>query len=254
MGTLERSYLLRTLGQVTERPQHMLMRVSVGIHGDDIESAIETYNMMSQGWFTHATPTLFNAGTPKPQMSSCFLLTMKEDSIDGIYDTLTQCAKISQSAGGIGLSIHDIRAKGSYIKGTNGTSNGIVPMLKVFNDTARYVDQGGGKRKGAFAIYLEPWHADIMDFLDLKKNHGKEEQRARDLFYGLWIPDLFMQRVKENGDWTLFCPNEAYDQESGKGLMDVWGAEFEQMYTQLEAAGKGRKTVKAQELWFRVLD
>lgn len=246
--TLERSYLLRTLGQVTERPQHMLMRVSVGIHGDDLESAIETYNMMSQGWFTHATPTLFNAGTPKPQMSSCFLLTMKEDSIDGIYDTLTQCAKISQSAGGIGLSIHDIRAKGSYIKGTNGTSNGIVPMLKVFNDTARYVDQGGGKRKGSFAIYIEPWHADIMDFLDLKKNHGKEEQRARDLFYALWVCDLFMQRVEDGGNWTLMCPNEC------PGLSDVYGKEFEALYTKYEAEGKGRETIKAQELWFKILE
>ena len=246
--TLERSYLLRTLGQVTERPQHMLMRVSVGIHGDDLESAIETYNMMSQGWFTHATPTLFNAGTPKPQMSSCFLLTMKEDSIDGIYDTLTQCAKISQSAGGIGLSIHDIRAKGSYIKGTNGTSNGIVPMLKVFNDTARYVDQGGGKRKGSFAIYIEPWHADVMDFLDLKKNHGKEEQRARDLFYALWVCDLFMQRVEDGGNWTLMCPNEC------PGLSDVYGKEFEALYTKYEAEGKGRETIKAQELWFKILE
>lgn len=246
--TLERSYLLRTLGQVTERPQHMLMRVSIGIHGDDLESAIETYNMMSQGWFTHATPTLFNAGTPKPQMSSCFLLTMKEDSIDGIYDTLTQCAKISQSAGGIGLSIHDIRAKGSYIKGTNGTSNGIVPMLKVFNDTARYVDQGGGKRKGSFAIYVEPWHADIMDFLDLKKNHGKEEQRARDLFYALWVCDLFMQRVEDGGDWTLMCPNEC------PGLSDTHGKKFEALYTKYEKEGKGRETIKAQELWFKILE
>lgn len=246
--TLERSYLLRTHGKVTERPQHMLMRVSVGIHGEDLESAIETYNMMSQGWFTHATPTLFNAGTPKPQMSSCFLLTMKEDSIDGIYDTLTQCAKISQSAGGIGLSIHDIRAKGSYIKGTNGTSNGIVPMLKVFNDTARYVDQGGGKRKGSFAIYMEPWHADIMDFLDLKKNHGKEEQRARDLFYAMWICDLFMQRVEDGGDWTLMCPNEC------PGLSDVYGKEFEALYTKYETEGRGRETIKAQELWFKILE
>lgn len=246
--TLERSYLLRTLGKVTERPQHMLMRVSVGIHGEDLESAIETYNMMSQGWFTHATPTLFNAGTPKPQMSSCFLLTMKEDSIDGIYDTLTQCAKISQSAGGIGLSIHDIRAKGSYIKGTNGTSNGIVPMLKVFNDTARYVDQGGGKRKGSFAIYMEPWHADIMDFLDLKKNHGKEEQRARDLFYAMWVCDLFMQRVEEGGDWTLMCPNEC------PGLSDAYGKEFEALYTKYETEGRGRETIKAQELWFKILE
>ena len=226
----------------------MLMRVAVGIHKDDMESAIETYNMMSEGWFTHATPTLFNAGTPKPQMSSCFLLTMKEDSISGIYDTLKQCAKISQNAGGIGLAIHDIRGTGSYIKGTNGTSNGIVPMLRVFNDTARYVDQGGGKRKGSFAIYIEPWHSDIFDFLELRKNHGKEEQRARDLFYALWTPDLFMKRVEENGDWTLMCPNEC------PGLADSWGPEFEALYTKYEAEGKGRKTIKAQDLWFKVLE
>ena len=224
------------------------MRVAVGIHKDDMESAIETYNMMSEGWFTHATPTLFNAGTPKPQMSSCFLLTMKEDSISGIYDTLKQCAKISQNAGGIGLAIHDIRATGSYIKGTNGTSNGIVPMLRVFNDTARYVDQGGGKRKGSFAIYIEPWHADVFDFLELRKNHGKEEQRARDLFYALWTPDLFMKRVEENGDWTLMCPNEC------PGLTDSWGEEFEALYTKYESEGKGRKTIKAQDLWFKILE
>ncbi|MDA0729168.1 MAG: ribonucleoside-diphosphate reductase subunit alpha [Bacteroidetes bacterium] len=246
--TLERSYLLKIDGKIAERPQQMLMRVAVGIHKDDMESAIETYNMMSEGWFTHATPTLFNAGTPKPQMSSCFLLTMKEDSISGIYDTLKQCAKISQNAGGIGLAIHDIRATGSYIKGTNGTSNGIVPMLRVFNDTARYVDQGGGKRKGSFAIYIEPWHADIFDFLDLRKNHGKEEQRARDLFFALWTPDLFMKRVEENGDWTLMCPNEC------PGLTDAWGPEFEALYTKYEAEGKGRKTIKAQDLWFKVLE
>ena len=222
--TLERSYLLRMNGKVVERPQHMLMRVSIGIHKEDINSAIETYNLMSERWFTHATPTLFNAGTPKPQMSSCFLLTMKDDSIDGIYDTLKQCAKISQSAGGIGLSIHNVRATGSYIKGTNGTSNGIVPMLRVFNDTARYVDQGGGKRKGSFAIYLEPWHADIFEFLELKKNHGKEENRARDLFYALWMPDLFMKRVEENGNWSLFCPQEA------PGLCDSYGKDFETLY------------------------
>ncbi|MGB0166912.1 MAG: ribonucleoside-diphosphate reductase subunit alpha [Luteibaculum sp.] len=246
--TLERSYLLKLNGKITERPQQMLMRVAIGIHHDDIESAIETYNMMSQGWFTHATPTLFNAGTPKPQMSSCFLLTAKEDSITGIYDTLKQCAKISQSAGGIGLSIHDIRAKGSYIKGTNGTSNGIVPMLKVFNDTARYVDQGGGKRKGSFAIYLEPWHADVFDFLDLKKNHGKEEMRARDLFYALWVPDLFMKRVEENGEWTLMCPNEC------PGLSDAHGEEFEKLYTRYESEGKGRKKVKAQDLWYKIIE
>jgi ribonucleoside-diphosphate reductase alpha subunit len=246
--TLTRSYLMRLNGEIAERPQQMLMRVSVGIHKRDIQSAIKTYNLMSEGWFTHATPTLFNAGTPKPQMSSCFLLTMKEDSIGGIYDTLKNCAQISQSAGGIGLSIHDIRAKGSYIKGTNGTSNGIVPMLRVFNDTARYVDQGGGKRKGSFAIYIEPWHADVFDFLELKKNHGKEEARARDLFYALWIPDLFMKRVKENGEWTLMCPHEC------PGLSDTHGAEFEALYTKYEAEGKGRKTIKAQDLWFKVLE
>ena len=246
--TLERAYLLKINGQIAERPQHMLMRVAVGIHKTDIESAVKTYELMSERWFTHATPTLFNAGTPKPQMSSCFLLTMQDDSIDGIYDTLKQCAKISQSAGGIGLAIHNVRATGSYIKGTNGTSNGIVPMLRVYNDTARYVDQGGGKRKGSFAIYIEPWHSDINDFLDLKKNHGKEEQRARDLFYALWIPDLFMKRVQENGEWTLMCPNEC------PGLSDVWGEEFETLYTKYETEGRGRKTVKAQELWFKILE
>ncbi len=246
--TMERSYLLKLHGKVAERPQHMFMRVAVGIHKEDIKSAIDTYNLMSEGWFTHATPTLFNAGTPKPQMSSCFLLTMKKDSISGIYDTLTQCAKISQSAGGIGLSIHDIRATGTYIKGTNGTSNGIVPMLRVFNDTARYVDQGGGKRKGSFAIYLEPWHADIFDFLDLKKNHGKEEQRARDLFYALWIPDLFMKRVEDNGEWTLMCPHEC------PGLSDTYGKAFEELYTRYEQEGKGRRKVKAQDLWFQILE
>ncbi|MEN9940787.1 MAG: hypothetical protein RL286_279, partial [Bacteroidota bacterium] len=246
--TLTRSYLMRLNGKIAERPQQMLMRVAVGIHKEDVQSAIKTYNLMSEGWFTHATPTLFNAGTPKPQMSSCFLLTMKEDSIEGIYDTLKSCAQISQSAGGIGLSIHDIRATGSYIKGTNGTSNGIVPMLRVFNDTARYVDQGGGKRKGSFAIYIEPWHADVFDFLDLKKNHGKEEQRARDLFYALWIPDLFMKRVKENGEWTLMCPHEC------PGLSDSHSAEFEALYTKYEQEGKGRKTIKAQDLWFKILE
>ncbi len=246
--TLERSYLLKLNGEVAERPQQMIMRVAVGIHKEDIDSAIETYHKMSEGWFTHATPTLFNAGTPKPQMSSCFLLTMKKDSIDGIYDTLKQCAQISQSAGGIGLSIHDIRAKGTYIRGTNGTSNGIVPMLRVFNDTARYVDQGGGKRKGSFAMYLEPWHADVFDFLDMRKNHGKEEMRARDLFYALWVPDLFMKRVEENGEWTLMCPHEC------PGLSDCYGEEFEKLYTKYEKEGKGRKTIKAQELWFKVLE
>lgn len=246
--TLERSYLLRMNGQVVERPQHMLMRVAVGVHGEDIDSVIETYNLMSQKWFIHATPTLFNAGTPKPQLSSCFLLSMTDDSISGIFETLSRCARISQSAGGIGLSIHNIRAKGSYIKGTGGTSNGIVPMLRVYNDTARYVDQGGGKRKGAFAVYIEPWHADIFDFLDLKKNHGKEEMRARDLFYAMWIPDLFMQRVKENGNWSLFDPNEA------PGLFDVHSGEFEALYHKYEEQGLARKTVKAQDLWFAILE
>jgi len=246
--TLERSYLLRMKGKVVERPQHMLMRAAVGIHGEDIGSAIQTYNMMSEKWFIHATPTLFNAGTPKPQLSSCFLLSMTEDSISGIFDTLARCARISQSAGGIGLSIHNVRAKGSYIKGTGGSSNGIIPMLRVYNDTARYVDQGGGKRKGAFAVYIEPWHADIFDFLDLKKNHGKEEMRARDLFYAMWIPDLFMQRVQENGNWSLFCPNEC------PGLYDTYGGEFEQLYHQYEQEGKARKTIRAQELWFAILE
>ena len=246
--TLEKSYLLRINGKVVERPQHLYMRVAIGIHQDDLDQAIKTYNLMSERWFTHATPTLFNAGTPKPQMSSCFLLTMKEDSIDGIYDTLKQTAKISQSAGGIGLAIHNIRATGSYIGGTNGTSNGIIPMLRVFNDTARYVDQGGGKRKGAFAVYLEPWHADVFAFLDLRKNHGKEELRARDLFYALWIPDLFMKRVEENGDWTLFCPNES------PGLQDCFGDAFVELYERYEREGRGRRTVKAQDLWFAILD
>lgn len=246
--TLEKSYLIRLDGKVVERPQHMLMRVAVGIHREDMDAAIETYNLLSERWFTHATPTLFNAGTPKPQLSSCFLLTMKDDSIDGIYDTLKQCAKISQSAGGIGLSIHHVRAKGSYIKGTNGVSNGIVPMLRNFDMTARYVDQGGGKRKGSFAIYLEPWHADIKDFLELKRNHGKEEMRARDLFYALWIPDLFMKRVEQNEDWSLFCPNEA------PGLSDCYGEEFERLFEKYEREGRARETVKAQELWFEILE
>jgi ribonucleoside-diphosphate reductase alpha chain len=245
--TLERSYLMKLDGKVAERPQHMLMRVSVGIHKDDIDAAIETYQLMSERWFTHATPTLFNAGTPKPQLSSCFLLTMKEDSIEGIYDTLKQCAQISQSAGGIGLSIHNIRATGSYIRGTNGVSNGIVPMLRNFDMTARYVDQGGGRRKGSFAVYLEPWHADIFSFLDLKKNHGKEELRARDLFYALWIPDLFMQRVENNETWSLFCPKEA------PGLSDCYGEDFEKLYQQYEREGRARKAIKAQELWFEIL-
>jgi ribonucleoside-diphosphate reductase alpha subunit len=246
--TLERSYLMKIDGKVVERPQHLLMRVAVGIHGEDIPAAIETYNLLSEKWFTHATPTLFNAGTPKPQLSSCFLLTMKDDSIDGIYDTLKQTAKISQSAGGIGLSIHNVRAKGSYIKGTGGTSNGIVPMLRNFDMTARYVDQGGGKRKGSFAIYLEPWHADVFDFLELKKNHGKEEMRARDLFYAMWIPDLFMKRIEDNEMWSLFCPNEA------PGLADCWGEDFERLYEKYEKEGKYRRQVKAQDLWFEILE
>jgi len=246
--TLERSYLLKLNGNIAERPQHMLMRVSIGIHLNDLDAALETYELMSKKFFTHATPTLFNSGTPKPQMSSCFLLTMKDDSIDGIYDTLKQTAKISQSAGGIGLSIHNVRATGSYIAGTNGTSNGIVPMLKVFNDTARYVDQGGGKRKGSFAMYIEPWHADIMSFLDLKKNHGAEELRARDLFYAMWMPDLFMKRVQEDAEWTLMCPNEC------PGLCDVHSEEFEALYIKYETEGKGRKSIKARELWEKILE
>ena len=246
--TLERSYLLKINGKIVERPQYMLMRVAIGIHGEDLDAALQTYQLMSEKWFTHATPTLFNAGMPKPQLSSCFLLMMQEDSIQGIYNTLTQCAKISQAAGGIGLSIHNIRATGSYIRGTNGVSNGIVPMLRNFDMTARYVDQGGGKRKGSFAIYIEPWHADIFDFLELKKNHGKEERKARDLFYGLWIPDLFMHRVKEDGLWSLFCPNEA------PGLSDCYGAVFDAKYKQYEKEGKARKTIKAQELWFAILE
>ena len=246
--TLERSYLLKLNGHIVERPQHMLMRVSIGIHMEDLEAAFETYELMSKRYFTHATPTLFNSGTPKPQMSSCFLLTMRDDSIEGIYDTLKQTAKISQSAGGIGLSIHNIRATGSYIAGTNGTSNGIVPMLRVFNDTARYVDQGGGKRKGSFAIYVEPWHADIFDFLELKKNHGKEEMRARDLFYAMWISDLFMKRVEGNSTWTLMCPNEC------PGLYDCHGEEFEKLYLKYEEEGKGRKTIQARELWDKILE
>lgn len=245
--TLEKSYLLRLDGSVAERPQHMYMRVALGIHKNDIDAAISTYHLMSEKWYTHATPTLFNAGTPKPQMSSCFLMTMKDDSIDGIYDTLKQTAKISQSAGGIGLAIHNIRATGSYISGTNGSSNGLVPMLRVFNDTARYVDQGGGKRKGAFAVYLEPWHADVFEFLELRKNHGKEELRARDLFYALWIPDLFMERVEADGEWSLFCPNEA------PGLSECWGEDFERLFEQYEKEGRARKTIRAQELWFAII-
>lgn len=246
--TLEKSYLLKMDGKIAERPQLMLMRVSVGIHNDDIPRVIETYNLLSERFFTHATPTLFNAGTPNPQMSSCFLMTAKDDSIDGIYDTLKNCAVISKYAGGIGLAIHNVRASQSYIRGTNGTSNGIVPMLRVFNNTARYVDQGGGKRKGSIAIYLEPWHADIFPFLDLRKNHGNESDRARDLFYALWVPDLFMQRVKDNGEWSLMCPNEC------PGLSDCFGDEFEKLYEQYERDGKARQTIKAQQLWFAILD
>merc|ERR1712190_640285 len=252
--TLEKSYLLRVHGKIVERPQHMLMRVACGIHAGDVEAAVETYNLMSKRFFTHATPTLFNAGTPQPQMSSCFLLTVQNDSIEGIYDTLKQSALISKCAGGIGVAVSNVRSKGSYVRGTNGYSNGLVPMFRTFNETARYVDQGGGKRKGSFAMYLEPWHADVFDFLEMKKNHGKEEQRARDLFYGLWIPDLFMRRVKNDEEWTLFCPNETIDPKTNKGLIDVWGEEFEMMYTQLEAAGKGRLKIKAQSLWFRILE
>lgn len=246
--TLERSYLLKMNNRVAERPQHMIMRVAVGIHKQDIEAALRTYNLMSERWFTHATPTLFNAGTPKPQMSSCFLLQVKDDSIDGIYDTLKQCAKISQSAGGIGINIHNVRATGSYIKGTNGTSNGIIPMLKVYNETARYVDQGGGKRKGSIAVYLEPWHADIYEFLDIRKNHGKEELRARDLFTALWIPDLFMKRVEAEGEWSLMCPNEC------PGLSDCHSAEFEALYEKYESEGKFRKQIKARELWAAIIE
>jgi ribonucleoside-diphosphate reductase alpha chain len=245
--TLEKSYLLKVNGKIVERPQHLFMRVALGVQPDNIEEAMKTYHLISEGWFTHASPTLFNAGTQKAQMSSCFLVAMKDDSIEGIYETLKQCALISQSAGGIGLSIHNIRAKGSFIKGTNGTSNGIVPMLRVFNDTARYVDQGGGKRKGAFAIYLEPWHADMEDFLDLKKNHGKDEMRARDLFYALWVNDLFMKRVESDGNWTLMCPNKS------PGLADCHGKEFEALYEKYEAEGRGLKVVKARDLWYKII-
>ncbi|KAF5382444.1 hypothetical protein D9615_002715 [Tricholomella constricta] len=246
--TLERSYLLRINGRVAERPQHMIMRVAVGIHGSDIDRVIETYNLMSERYFTHASPTLFNAGTPHPQLSSCFLVCMKDDSIEGIYDTLKNCAMISKTAGGIGLNIHCIRATGSYIAGTNGYSNGIVPMLRAYDATARYVDQGGNKRPGAFAIYIEPWHADVFEFLDLRKNHGKEEVRARDLFYALWIPDLFMKRVEANADWSLFCPNEAPD------LHEVHGEEFEALFTKYENEGRAKKTLPAQKLWYAILE
>ncbi|CAG8466534.1 15513_t:CDS:10 [Cetraspora pellucida] len=246
--TLEKSYLMKIEARVVERPQHMLMRVSIGIHGNDINAAIETYNLMSEKYFTHASPTLFNAGTPRPQMSSCFLVQMKDDSIEGIYDTITTCALISKSAGGIGISTQKIRASGSYIAGTGGTSNGLVPMLRVFNDTSRFVNQGGGKRNGSFAVYIEPWHSDIFEFLDLRKNTGKEEIRARDLFLGLWIPDLFMKRVEKNEDWSLFCPHEC------PGLDSVYGQAFDDLFTKYEREGKARKTIKAQKLWLAIVD
>lgn len=246
--TLERSYLLRMNGDIVERPQYMIMRVALGIHGDDLPSAFKTYDLMSSKYFTHATPTLFNAGTPRPQLSSCYLVQMKEDSIEGIYDTLMTCARISKSAGGVGVSFQKIRGSGSYIAGTNGTSNGIVPMLRVFNDTARFVTQGGGKRNGNFAMYLEPWHIDVFDFLDMRKNNGAEEMRARDLFLGLWVPDIFMRRVEENGEWSLFCPNEA------PGLDKCYGDEFDQLYVKYEQSDKARRTIPAQKLWFAILE
>jgi len=246
--TLQRSYLLKVNNRTAERPQQMLMRVSVGIHGEDVDAAIETYNLLSEKWFTHASPTLFNAGTPRPQMSSCFLLAMQSDSIEGIFDTLKQCAIISKWAGGIGVHMHCIRASGSYIAGTNGHSNGLIPMLRVFNNAARYVDQGGNKRPGSIAIYIEPWHADIFDFLDLKKNTGKEEQRARDLFYALWVCDLFMKRVEKKGNWSLMCPHEC------PGLSDCYGDEFEKLYEKYEADGKFRKQIPAQKLWYAILE
>ena len=247
--TLEKAYLLRGSDRVIiERPQHMWMRVALGLWGSDLKKAFQTYDMMSLKLFTHATPTLFNCGTPRPQLSSCFLLAMKEDSITGIYDTLKDCAMISKFAGGIGLHIHNIRASGSTIYGTNGTSNGIVPMLRNFNMTARYVDQGGGKRNGSFAIYLEPWHADILDFLKLKLNNGNEEERCRDLFYAVWVPDLFMERVRDGAQWTLFCPSEA------PGLADVIGDDFKRLYEQYESEGRGRLTMPAQKIWFDILD
>lgn len=246
--TLERAYLMRINKKIVERIQHLWLRVAIGIHGDNFHRICETYELMSQKYFTHATPTLFNAGTPHPQLSSCYLIAMESDSIDGIYNTLKDCALISKWAGGIGLHIHNVRAGGSHIRGTNGESNGIVPMLRVFNNTAKYVDQGGGKRNGSFAIYLEPWHADIEKFLDMRKNHGDEDLKARDLFYALWTPDLFMERVKANGEWTLMCPDEC------PGLSDVYGEDFEKLYTFYEKSGRGRQTVKARDLWFRVLD
>jgi ribonucleoside-diphosphate reductase alpha chain len=246
--TLERAYLMRVDKIIIERPQHMWMRVALAIHGTNFDLVKETYNLLSQKYFIHATPTLFNAGTPRPQLSSCYLLGMEDDSIEGIYNTLKDCAKISKWAGGIGLHIHNVRATGSHIKGTNGTSNGIVPMLRVFNMTARYVDQGGGKRNGSFAIYLEPWHADIEDFLDLKKNHGDEEMRARDLFFALWIPSLFMEKVKNNDDWGLFCPHKC------PGLADCYGEDFRTLYDKYMSEGKALKVVKSRDLWFKILD
>jgi len=254
--TLERTYLIRVGTKVIERPQHMWMRVAIGIHGDPktanpketLGLIKETYDLLSQKYFTHATPTLFNAGTPRAQLSSCYLIAMEDDSLDGIYNTLHDCAQISKYAGGIGLHIHNVRAKGTHIQGTNGTSNGLVPMLRVFNNTARYIDQGGGKRNGSFAIYLEPWHADIEDFLELKKNHGDEEMKARDLFYALWMPDLFMERVKENGKWSLFCPHEC------PGLSDVYGDKFKELYKRYEAEGNFKKKMNARDLWFKILD
>ena len=246
--TLERAYLLRINKVIVERPQHMWLRVAICIHKTNIEKVKETYDFMSQKYFTHATPTLFNAGTPRPQLSSCYLVAMENDSIQGIYNTLTDCAKISKWAGGIGLHVHNIRAAGSHIRGTNGTSNGLVPMLRVFNNTARYVDQGGGKRHGSFAIYLEPWHGDIEEFLEMKKNHGDEEMRARDLFYALWIPDLFMERISKDGNWTLMCPDKC------PGLSDVYGEKFVELYEKYEKEGRGNKTMKARDLWFKILD
>ena len=246
--TLERAYLLRINKVIVERPQQMWMRVAIGIHKDNMKKVKETYDYMSQKYFTHATPTLFNAGTPRPQLSSCYLIAMESDSIKGIYNTLSDCAAISKWAGGIGLHVHNIRAAGSHIRGTNGTSNGLVPMLRVFNNTARYVDQGGGKRHGSFAVYLEPWHGDIFEFLEMKKNHGDEEMRARDLFYALWIPDLFMKRVANNSEWTLMCPDVC------PGLSDCYGKKFEELYTKYESEGRGIKTVKARDVWFKILD
>ena len=246
--TLERAYLMRIRQRIVERPQHMWMRVSLCIHGDDLEKVRETYNFMSLKYFTHATPTLFNAGTTRPQLSSCYLLAMESDSIDGIYNTLKDCASISKWAGGIGLHIHNIRGSGSFIRGTNGTSNGIVPMLRVYNTTARYVDQGGGKRNGSFAVYLEPWHSDIELFLEMRKSHGEEEMRARDLFFALWIPDLFMQRVQDNKSWTLMCPDQC------PGLSDVYGEKFASLYVKYEQEDRGKKKILARDLWFKILD